>query len=728
LARYIGNYEVVHELGSGHFGTVYLAVGEVPGRGRVSGKRRIVAVKKLRDSADRESTELLLQEFALLDEVKHRGIVRVFEYLGDENAVVMEYIHGVTLRDVLDELGKAREQVFTEAAIEIGCELADALYQAFTTPSDNGEPLQLVHRDLKPENVMLTAAGEVKVLDFGLARVDNTDFKRERDDRIKGTPLYMAPEQARGLEVDHRTDLFALGLILYELLMNRPAYKVGQKSRSTVSGVMAAIEAGDLGEELEELEGLLPGVGPIITRLLQRRPKDRYQHGHDMLVDLRRQLYRDRGAYLEEFCEFFFGTIHDIGDPPRIEDLKAKGRSVASAAPGGRKTIEQRLKESMAREKKASKSTTSRVAPPGNRRSPPPPPSGAPMSSSGRKPPPRPPVGGGAAPRVTRPKAKGRKSAADIGQRRPDETGMLNMVPLSDDDDANEAAGDPSATQFFAIPAPKAERAKPAAPPPSMASPPSSGGMGGPPPPMARGGMGQPPPAARPGPMIQGPTPGAGVAQGPVAGYGGGGGGGGGTPFHVQGPAPGAPPADAGQRVQSNRVYAIVFGVFLLVCLAVFVAIWLRPAITGEVTADAGSGSENGAVVVDKTVKKKKQLSTEDTGEPEVEPQPKVKKKKKKYTGSGSGTTTTKVAAAPSGPAPLNIKLNGGGANAFEVTCPSGFRQRTALSGSGSGTLAGVPQESCTLFFKGGSPAKYGPVSGGKSLNCQIVGTTANCK
>ena len=112
----------------------------------------------------------------------------------------------------------------------------------------------------------------------------------------------------------------------------------------------------------------------------------------------------------------------------------------------------------------------------------------------------------------------------------------------------------------------------------------------------------------------------------------------------------------------------------------------------------------------------------------EVEPQPKVKKKKKKYTGSGSGTTTTKVAAAPSGPAPLNIKLNGGGANAFEVTCPSGFRQRTALSGSGSGTLAGVPQESCTLFFKGGSPAKYGPVSGGKSLNCQIVGTTANCK
>ncbi len=414
MARYIGNYEVVKELGSGSYGAVYLAVGEVPGRGRVPGKRRIVAVKKLRDSADTESVDLLLQEFALLDQVKHRGVVRVFEYLPDENAVVMEHIHGVTLREVLDHLSKAREQVFTEAAIEIGCELADALYQAFTTPGDNGEPLQLVHRDLKPENLMLTPSGEVKILDFGLARVDNADFERERGDRIKGTPIYMAPEQAKGLAVDHRTDLFALGLILYELLMNRAAYQVNDKARDPYAEIMGRIEQGELGKECEELEGLLPGVGPIVTRGLQRRPKDRYQHGHDMLVDLRRQLYRDRGAYLEEFCEFFFGTIHDIGEAPRLDELKARGRAAGSSS-SRRKSIEERLKESMAREKRAvrtaarvgssasgpstsprpaapSKTSPGRGAPPpapSRPSGPPPPPAPrvAPMAGSGRKPP-----------------------------------------------------------------------------------------------------------------------------------------------------------------------------------------------------------------------------------------------------------------------------------------------------------------------------------------------------
>ncbi|NOY27640.1 MAG: serine/threonine protein kinase, partial [Oligoflexia bacterium] len=298
MARYIGDYEVLSELGAGHYGTVYRAAGMTPARGRNPAKRRLVAIKKLKDTAGAGSVDLLLQEFALLDQVKHRGIVRVFEYLEDEHAVVMEHIHGVTLRRVLEELDKAHEQVFTEAAVEIGCELADALYQAYTTPGDNGEPLQLVHRDLKPANVMLTPQGEVKILDFGLARVDNADFARDDRSRVKGTPIYMAPEQARGLEIDHRTDLFALGLILYELLMGEAAYRVPKSSSDPVAEVFAAIEAGDLAAQCRDLEATLPAHGPIVTRLLQRRPEDRYQNGHEALVDLRRQLYRDRGSYL----------------------------------------------------------------------------------------------------------------------------------------------------------------------------------------------------------------------------------------------------------------------------------------------------------------------------------------------------------------------------------------------------------------------------------------------
>ena len=109
--------------------------------------------------------DLLLKEFALLDQVKHRCVVRVFEFLEEESAVVMEYVHGVTLRQMFDELERSREQVFTEAAIEIASEIADTLYQAFTTPGDNGDPLQLVHRDLKPANVLVADDMSAKVAD-----------------------------------------------------------------------------------------------------------------------------------------------------------------------------------------------------------------------------------------------------------------------------------------------------------------------------------------------------------------------------------------------------------------------------------------------------------------------------------------------------------------------------------------------------------------------------------
>ncbi|MFN7145945.1 MAG: serine/threonine-protein kinase, partial [Myxococcota bacterium] len=512
MARYINQYEIIDELGSGHFGKVYMAVGEVPGRGLHPAKRRVVAIKKLRDP-DPESVRLLLQEFALLDQVKHRSIVRVFEYLEDETAVVMEVVHGVTLRAVLDACAKSREQVFTEAAVEIGCELADALYQAYTTPGDNGERLQLVHRDLKPENIMLTKAGEVKILDYGLARVDNADFVRDDPNRIKGTPVYMAPEQARGEDIDHRTDLFALGLILYELLMNRPAYRVPMDAPDPIAAVYAAIEGGELSEQCRELESKLPGMGPIVAKLLQARPRNRYQTGHDLLVDLRRQLYKDRGVYLKEFCDFFYGSLHRLPDLPDA-DAGQGGTRMTTSDKAPRKSIEERLRESMNREAAPAPAASPppaaaepagpkapvpvrRVPPPARPATPiasPPPvaatptpvtPKIVPRTASAARPAPRaeddeivPPSVKGAKPGAPKP---GNGPKKMVGARSPDETGMLQMVPLSDNEDEKEAGADPSATSFFAIPAPKAERPKAAAPPPvappsPVAAPPPSPG------------------------------------------------------------------------------------------------------------------------------------------------------------------------------------------------------------------------------------------------------------
>ena len=693
MAQSIGNYQIIRELGEGHYGTVYLAVGEVPARGPHPPRRRLVAIKQLREDAEPDALSLLLQEFALLDQVKHRSIVRVFEYIEQSNAVVMEYIHGVSLRKVLDELSRANEQVFTEAVIEIGCEVSDALYQAFTTPGDNGDPLQLVHRDLKPANVMLTPSGEVKVLDFGLARVDNADFAKDSSDRIRGTPIYMAPEQARGELVGHPTDLFAMGLILYELLMKQPAYQVSVDAPDPVEAVFRAIESGDVQQPCADLERRLPGLGPIVTRLLQSRPEDRFQNGQDCLVALRGQVYRDRGAYLREFCDFFFGTICSIGDPPTVDDAADLGPTPPTRS-RKRKSIEERLRASMVLDENAKKA----IAKPGAS-----------------------PAGGVGSASLA-PKSQQTISASDgsgsspsavpkdkvLGERRPDETGMLPMESLSDLADAREVKGDPNATEFWAMPTPNADRAKPSAPPV-----PKQGG--GPPPPIGRPG-GPPPPAVRtPGPSSSPPpTP---AIRGPVASPGGPAAS---TPFKATTNSGGGNPDE--QRVQSNRVYAIVLGMFGLVCLVFLGQVFVPD---GE---DA-SQSKTSEVVATTSPQKSSRNKTADTGGPTAPPPVSRRPTRSSAPARAPAKRSTAPSAGSAGRGTVIVKLpDSTQSSAAELVCTAGaYRLRKPFSG-GVVSFSGVPGGACTVFFKGPIPAKFTPVTAGRSYTCNIIGITADCR
>jgi serine/threonine protein kinase len=722
LSRYIRNYEILRELGSGQFGQVFIGVGEVPGRGLSAGKRRMVAIKQLR-RADPHHRELLEREFELLDEVKHRGIVRVFEFLKDENAVVMEHVHGVTLRQLLDECLRSREQVFTEAAIEMICELADALYQAWTTPSDNGEALQLVHRDLKPENIMVTPRGEVKILDFGLARVDNGEYAPEKNDRIKGTPVYMSPEQASGQLVDHRSDLFSLGLIAYELFMNKPAYTVSANSRDPLGEIFDAIERGALHQQVQELEAKLPGVGPIIARLLQANPNTRYQTGQDLLVDLRRQLYRDRGSYLGEFCEFFFGSIYDLPaapDPDAPPGASGAGTSRSSLSGGAsssgskkRMTIEERLRASMARDAQARQAAEK----PSTWRDPQ---RAEPLNTQGHPAPRKgPPAPLRPTPRRAPPSAA-TTSEAGVGNRSPQDDGMLEFVDLDQGFGDALGADEGSATAFFAIPQLK-EASRPSAPPsvapsPVVAAPPHAG---------------RPIMAPVGGPVAAGPVVIASpIAQGPVAEYKVGG------PVSPQGPAGGAPvppPANDSGRTESKRVAVIILGMFALLGVATFLAVW-GSSMLGE--NDAGRGdpivdvgnrqSTTGEIDPNSIAADVDKNGDTGSGEPPIKPPVKSPTKAGKGTNTSSQSGGGGSQAAPRvASGTLNLKVTGPPTK-VELQC-GGQRERRTISG-GRASFNNVAGSGCKITFSGhGAKAVFNGVSGGRSLSCSIDGGTVNC-
>jgi hypothetical protein len=307
-----------------------------------------------------------------------------------------------------------------------------------------------------------------------------------------------------------------------------------------------------------------------------------------------------------------------------------------------------------------------------------------------------------------------------VGARSPSETGMLPMVPLGNEDEA-EVQADPSATAFFALPAPKADRAKVAPPPAAPAFQPPSGG--------ARPASGGPPQFVPPSPGVA-PLPSPVAPAQPVqGGIGLGGasagiglGGASGTPFQVAGPAPSSNSVDE-SRMQSTRVYAVIFAAFALVCLAVTVA-------GGVIYWKVSSSKEPDKGPVAATTPPPLPPPPVEEPEEEVAPPP-TGVGRPHATGSG---TTRPVSTTPAPPRPSatgNVTATFTGSQIplkLEVTCDGGFQQRVSLAG-GSGTVSGVPSSgSCKMFPKGGVVGTPWAVNGGHSYTCSIEGTTTTCR
>jgi eukaryotic-like serine/threonine-protein kinase len=265
-----GRYQVVKRLGAGAFGTVYKVKDKVLGR--------MLAIKTIRMeglAASGASIEELIDRFKreaqISAQLRHPNIVTIYD-VGDVDGMsylAMEFIDGVGLERVIAAAGRLP----LERAALIGAQVADAL--------DFAHRHSVVHRDIKPANIMIEAGDRVKVTDFGIAKVTDSGEHLTMTGSLLGTPSYMSPEQARGAKLDGRSDLFAVGAILYEMLAGQKAFR-----GDSITGLIFKI----ITEEPQLITELDPTIPPemvqVIQRALSKAPEQRYQTGREMAEDL----------------------------------------------------------------------------------------------------------------------------------------------------------------------------------------------------------------------------------------------------------------------------------------------------------------------------------------------------------------------------------------------------------------------------------------------------------
>jgi serine/threonine protein kinase len=266
------------------------------------GLQREVALKELiSQTRDAEALSRFRREALALAGFRHQNIVTLYDLVekGDSLFMVLEHVDGGTLRELL-QTGPLPPQV----AAVIGLQLADALNHAHFR--------RIVHRDLKPANVMLTRAGEVKLMDFGVAKDEELEALTQEGMAV-GTPAYMAPEQVMGQAVDARTDLFALGVLLYECLAGRRPF-----TGRTTGETFANIRDGKY-LPLQKAAPDAPRIlCEVVKKALQPKPEKRYFDASEMARDLERYV---SGALKMGPNQLLMACLHQRGKLTETEAL-----------------------------------------------------------------------------------------------------------------------------------------------------------------------------------------------------------------------------------------------------------------------------------------------------------------------------------------------------------------------------------------------------------------------
>ncbi len=272
-----GRYRLLSILGVGGYARVYRAEEEME-----DGSRRLVALKVARDCGEGKSRKViraLTNEARIMARLHHRNLVEVYEFgeFAGRYFIAMELVVGLSLREMLKRCQRRKIFFGPRAATDVARQIAAGLDHAHHYVDETGVLRPVIHRDLKPGNVMVTRDGLVKLMDFGVAKWPLAEVSTTAG-IIKGTPLYMAPEQVRARPVTPESDIFSLGAVLYQMLTNRPLFQA-----DSIREVLRRVATADISKQILWIPDDCDPLVPVLEMALRKRPDQRFSSAAELI-------------------------------------------------------------------------------------------------------------------------------------------------------------------------------------------------------------------------------------------------------------------------------------------------------------------------------------------------------------------------------------------------------------------------------------------------------------
>ena len=288
------------------------------------GFEKTVAIKNIRQkyTTDRDFVDLFIGEAKLVADLVHQNIVQIYKLgkVGPMFYIAMEYVNGINLAQFMNRHYELGLKVPHDLAAFIISRCCRGLEYAHSKTAKDGKPLNVVHRDINPKNLMITSEGEVKITDFGIAKARNI-MRDMEGEVLMGKIQYMSPEQAQFQSTDRRSDVFSLGIVMYELLAGENVFEVAGDTTAVLNNIIYR----EIPKPRLKDPSIPEGLEKIILKALERNVRRRYQDAGKFGYDLEYHMYH--GGYgptiqtLEKYMRQIFPEIYRISEP------KPKGKA-----------------------------------------------------------------------------------------------------------------------------------------------------------------------------------------------------------------------------------------------------------------------------------------------------------------------------------------------------------------------------------------------------------------